>query len=385
MANTTVNLIREPVGAEGKTIHVAVGASKIYEGIMVAQLDADATLVPGSTALSGDCIGVSTHEAAISGRCAVETDRQYLFANATAGDACSAATPIGWTVYMADDHTIADNSAGGTRKKAGIFHGMQDGLVKVWITSASVRATTEAVDVLLDDASNLFDTDNVEAALTQIVEDLAAVTATHGANMVGFQDGGNKTAAATVDDALDELYVDATSAQGVIEIPLASFADADGDIVKFGDGTADGLTMADSKSFCLRFNNHATPPAMIGGFGIPYDANVTANMTLKFLVSKSGATNNAGNTTTITVAAFNQVAGALHDADDDYGGATGAVVPNAPAKTTAVLSRTLAHANLPAAGSRVTLTIKPTDGTLDTDDFMIHRVWVEYTRKLRTA
>ena len=48
MANTTVNLIREPVGAEGKTIYVAVGASAIKEGIMVAQLDADAKLVPGS-------------------------------------------------------------------------------------------------------------------------------------------------------------------------------------------------------------------------------------------------------------------------------------------------------------------------------------------------
>ncbi len=203
MANTTVNLIREPVGAEGKTIHVAVGAAKIFEGIMVAQLDADATLVPGSTALSGDCIGVSTHEADALSRCAVETDRQYLFANASGGDACSAATPIGWTVYMADDHTVADNSASGTRGKAGMFMGMQDGRVKVWVSPSAVRVA-EALDVELDDSAGNFDVDNVEAALAQIVADLAATTATHGANMVGVQDAANLFTATTVEAALAE-------------------------------------------------------------------------------------------------------------------------------------------------------------------------------------
>jgi hypothetical protein len=78
--------------------------------------------------------------------------------------------------------------------------------------------------------------------------------------------------------------------------------------------------------------------------------------------------------------AFNQVSGALHDADTDYGGATGALVGDADAKTIAVLSRTLALANLPAVGSKVSLTFKPTDGTLGTDDLLIHRVWVEYTK-----
>lgn len=203
MANTTVNLIREPVGAEGKTIHVAVGASAIKEGILVAQLDADATLVPGSTALSGDAIGVSTHEAAALGRCAVETDRQYLFANATGGDACSAATPIGWTVYMSDDHTIADNSASGTRLKAGMFMGMQDGKVKVWVSPSAVRVA-EALDVELDDSEGYFDVDNVEAALAQIVADLAAVTNGNGASKIGIEDAATLFTATTVEAALAE-------------------------------------------------------------------------------------------------------------------------------------------------------------------------------------
>jgi len=382
MANTTVNLIREPVGAEGKTIYVAVGASAIKEGIMVAQLDADAKLVPGSTALSGDCIGVSTHAAAALGRCAVETDRQYLFANATGGDACSAATPIGWTVYMSDDHTIADNSASGTRFKAGIFMGMQDSRVKVWVSPSAVRVA-EALDVELDDSDGYFDVDNVEAALAQIVSDLAAVTATHGANMVGFEDSGNKTAAATVDEALDEIYIDATSAQGVIEIELGSIRDADGDVAKFANGGADGLTVADSKAVCYRINNAASPPKNIFDFKIPYDANITADMTLKAMCSKSDAT--VGDATTLDVELFNQVDGALHDADADYGGTTDALTGDVDAKTIATLELTLTAADLPAVGSKVSGTFKPTDGTLGTDDLLIHRVWVEYTRKLRTA
>lgn len=169
--------------------------------------------------------------------------------------------------------------------------------------------------------------------------------------------------------------------KGVIELPLASFADADGDIVKFANAGADGLTLVDSKSFALRFNNAASPPHMIGGFGIPIDADVTQDMTMKFLVSKTG--NHAGDATTITVELFNQVDGALHDADADYGGVTGAVVPAAAAKTLDVLTLTLAHANLPAAGSRVSMSMHPTDGTLGTDDFCIHRIWVEYVKKAR--
>ncbi len=169
--------------------------------------------------------------------------------------------------------------------------------------------------------------------------------------------------------------------KGVIELPLASFADADGDIVKFANAGADGLTLVDSKSFALRFNNAANPPHMIGGFGIPIDADVTQDMTMKFLVSKTGAT--VGDATTITVELFNQVDGALHDADADYGGATGAVVGDVAAKTLDVLTLTLANANLPAAGSRVSMSMHPTDGTLGTDDFCIHRIWVEYVKKAR--
>ncbi len=169
-----------------------------------------------------------------------------------------------------------------------------------------------------------------------------------------------------------------TGKKGVIEIDLGSITDADGDQAKFANGGADGMTIADFKAVCYRINNAVSPPKNLFGFGIPADADVTANMTLKFKCSKSGAT--VGDATTIAVELFNQVTGALHDADADYGGTTGALVGDATAKTIADLSLTLALANLPAAGSKVSGTFKPTDGTLGTDDLLIHRMWVEYTK-----
>ena len=43
------------------------------------------------------------------------------------------------------------------------------------------------------------------ADLQEFIDDLAAVTATNGAHMVGFEDGGGHTTATTVDATLDEL------------------------------------------------------------------------------------------------------------------------------------------------------------------------------------
>jgi hypothetical protein len=144
MSNSTVNLIRLPYGKGGRDIHLPVAASThIYEGTLVSQLAATGGLCPGSTALSGPAIGVACHEADNSSglinalRCVVETDRIFLFANGTSGDACSEATLIGSTVYMGDDHTIYDNSAGGTLRAAGLFMGMEtDGKVRVYVSAA---------------------------------------------------------------------------------------------------------------------------------------------------------------------------------------------------------------------------------------------------------
>jgi len=154
MANSTENLDLLPVGKEGRHIHVGVdGASHIRRGIMVTQLTATGMLVPATTAAAGPVIGVATHEqdntAGADGdlEVKVEYDRIFRFSNATAGDACSAATPLGAAVYAKDDHTIADNSNAGAYTFAGFFRGLDpDGTVKVYIPLGS-QVTNQAADI----------------------------------------------------------------------------------------------------------------------------------------------------------------------------------------------------------------------------------------------
>jgi hypothetical protein len=384
--------------------------TRIFKGSIVGLNSSGQAIVATTKATTSKVVGKAsaTYDnrtgsamGGLASACLVEVE--FGIFNWANGGASIDANDVGKLCYCADDQTVQLTSGGDTLQIAGMIvdfkapsyggtsvpYVWMSPVVPVFYDLLTILASTangEGASLIgMDDAGNYFDTDNVEAALQQIIADLAAVTATHGANMIGFQDSGNKTIAATVDAALDALFVEGTSTLGVVDLPLSSFADADGDFAKFANAGADGLTITDAKAMCLRFNNAANPPKMIGGFNIPYDCDVTANIDLKFLVSKVGATNNAGNTTTITVEAFNQVDGLLADADLDYGGATDAVVPDAASKTLDTLTRTLALANLPVAGSRVSLTIKPTDGTLDTDDFCIHQIKAVYTRKLRTS
>ena len=158
MSNLSSNTVERPFGKGGRKINVPVDAgSHIYRGGLCAQLDATAMLVQGSTASSGSAIGVATMEQdASSGsdgdkRCELLTDQIMIFANATAGDACSESTKFGSVVYMYDDHTIADNSAGGTRQAAGYFAGMEpNGDVRVYVCSRRIAIQdSQSIDVSL--------------------------------------------------------------------------------------------------------------------------------------------------------------------------------------------------------------------------------------------
>lgn len=154
MSNTTVNLLIKPVGAGGRDINLPVdGGSHLYKGALVSQLDSTGMCVPGSTASSGPAIGVAQYEINNAGadgakRCMIETDRVFVFANGANTDACSEATLIGSTVYMLDDHTVADNDNSGTLQAAGLFMGMEeDGGVRVYVSAARmhVAATVAAL------------------------------------------------------------------------------------------------------------------------------------------------------------------------------------------------------------------------------------------------
>lgn len=180
-----------------------------------------------------------------------------------------------------------------------------------------------------------------------------------------------------------ETLAGAFGGPGVIEIDLSEvlLGTTGAKLAVFADGASatPGTELTDSKAICIRWNNHATPTVVGCQVGIPRDFNAAVNATLKFNVSKTGAT--VGDATTITAALYNQVPGALHDADSNFGGATNAVTGNATSKTIATLSRTLALADLASYPSSMTVQFGPTAGTLGTDDFHVHRAWIEYTRK----
>lgn len=157
--------------------------------------------------------------------------------------------------------------------------------------------------------------------------------------------------------------------------PLAAFAD--------GASATPGLARDNSKAVGIRWNNHATPSAVYTQVTMPGDRQPGTAMTLNIVASKSGAT--LADAVTFTVSAFNQVVGALQDADADFGGASGAMTGNATAKTVQRVTRTLASADLADAPNCVSLGFKPTDGTLGTDDVTVHAVFIEYTRADQTA
>ena len=169
--------------------------------------------------------------------------------------------------------------------------------------------------------------------------------------------------------------------KGFINIPIGSFQEQDGTaLADFSDGASavPGYSAGD-EGWGIRWNNHANPDPITANFVIPPDFDENVACTLHFLAAKTGAT--LADAVTWTVEAFNNVDGALYDADADYGGASSAMTGDATAKTVQEETLTLAAANLAAAPGTVTITVQPTDGTLGTDDVILFAVWVEYTKK----
>lgn len=154
--------------------------------------------------------------------------------------------------------------------------------------------------------------------------------------------------------------------------PLAVFADS------ANNPSVPGIQITDAKARTIRWNNAATTTGILLTIPIPRDLKVSAGATLYAHVSKVGAT--VGDACTLTIGAFNQVVGALHDADADFGGVTSAITGNAATKTIQRVSRALSSGDLAAYPASVSVTLKVTDGTLGTDDLLLHRVYVAYTK-----
>lgn len=351
-------------------IGVAGAASVIYEGAMVCALTASGYAVKAGTASTGAVLGVAKfkvdNSAGADGALSVDL-LEGLFWRPNSGDVTQA--HWGKVIYAADDQTLT--STVGTNPVAGVCYGVD---------------STQGVLVYISAKSNyLLSQATLEANLASTANAL-------GANLIGYQDSGNKTAAATVDAALDEIYVDLTSSYCVVDIPFdASWYEVDGTaLAAFANGASNtpGLALNDSKAAGIRWNNAAAPDPICKVIGVPYDLDQTADVIATVVASKSG--NTLADATTFDIGVFNNVSGALADADDNYGGTTAAMTGDAAAKTIQKVDLTLALANLPdpdaAAGPvGMTITVQPTDGTIGTDDVTVHFLRLRYKRKLRTS
>lgn len=327
---------------------------QIFKGALVG-LDTNGRLVPGDT-IAGGCVAAVGKASAsydnrtgselggAAGACDVEVEfGVFQYATAGGGDAI-AADDVGKVCYVVDDQTVALTSDSGARGVAGFITEVRDSKPYVYMGP-------HVAGLIVIAASEASQLDTAQADIDALEVDAATTNASFGLPLTGF------------------LAADAAV--------LAKFAS---DNV----GTV-GFNIADSEALNLRWNNYPGNAGVtaITQFSIPADVDGAADMLIEFLCSKSGAT--VGDATKITYAAYFVSEGDLHDADTVVTGDTAALVGNAAAKTTDLLVATIGAADVPAAGTTVTLKIFPKSGTIETDDFMIHSVRVRYTRKIQVA
>lgn len=255
------------------------------------------------------------------------------------------------------------------------------GGLSVFVSEGTIAGNT-TWDLTTDDPIVL-GTTSLTFTKRPTLAELASTATGKGAALLGSEDAGGFTTNTTTETQVQEIFQHLKSTQGHIDFrptdftlltgaPLAIFAN--------GASAVPGLAIVDSKLLAVRWNDNATLDGIMSSFAMPPDCDITADMTVTINASKTGAT--LGDAVTFAVGAYNQVLGALHDADGNFGGNTGAMTGNATAKTRQAVTRTLALADLAASPANVTLTLKPTDGTLGTDDLCMHNVRISYKKKL---
>lgn len=209
------------------------------------------------------------------------------------------------------------------------------------------------------------------------------------AGEISVADANSNMTATTVEGVLDEHAKHIQSAQAFFPLPLGDFLDAETaagkELLLFVGATATlpGYSHLDSESGGIRWNNHANPGDIMGSFPMPPDMDTSKDMIIHYMVSKTGAT--SGDTVSMTSTIGWQVDGALSNADTPVVDVSDAVTGNDTAKTVTELIATVAAADIPSGSSIMNILIHVTDGTLGTDDAILHGVWIEYTRKLLTS
>jgi hypothetical protein len=190
---------------------------------------------------------------------------------------------------------------------------------------------------------------------------------------IAIADAGGYTTTTNVETALQEVMKNSLT----VHVPFGNLFDPDGDpIVKHSAAPTPGYTVLNSEALGLQWAAHGTPTAVVGTILLPPGLDETNSVvTLNVIASKTGAT--LGDAVTFTVTAFPQVIGALHDAHADIGGVTTAMTGNATAKTVQRVTLSLSPivASTTANSTPLTFTIKPTNGTLGTDNVLVESIY----------
>ncbi|RJP59037.1 MAG: hypothetical protein C4549_02820 [Deltaproteobacteria bacterium] len=312
---------------------------------------------------------------------------------------------ISGAIFMGVSREYADNTNGNDGDINVLV--MRRGLFKMEFATAISQANVGdnvflADDNLVDVAGNVtydifcgiiaayMDTTHawvdIEPAIKQadVASHIADPTAAHAASAISIADAGLFTAQTQMEAAIQEIYQSLLTAKGIIPIPMPVITEAGVALAAFvnADDPLPGFCVT-AKGLGIRWNNHATPTPVGTKAMVPPDMDVAANAVLHILAAKTGAT--IGDATKFTISAYNNVVGALYDADADFGGDTDAMTGDATAKTVQHVTLTLSLANLAAYPAVIELTIQPKDGTLGTDDVIMLAAWIEYQKKLLTS
>jgi hypothetical protein len=396
MANATCDLPYEPIGSGGRSFNLPVdGGTTIYKGTLISQLDATAMAVPTSTASSGPAIAVA--EAGIDNaagadgdkRVMVHTDRIFTFANGTGGNACSEATALWAEVFAYDDHTVYDNSAGGTLQRAGYFAGMEpDGRVRVYVYPGAIAsATVTSLETRVSDAEDattsletrVSEAEDSTTSLETRVSDAEDGTTSLETRVSDAEDATTslETRVSDAEDATTSLETRVSTEEvrttyGYAGVPLTAFReiDASGDV---GNGAANGGVLASDTTPILEADaaeslqlNWATGNVDAVGVSIPVpgDYDQTKDMVVSLLVA-SGV-NDAATFTLKT--SFNGGAQVTDTADD---AATKSASLHA-------ITATIAHADIPAGALSMSMQLIPDAHAANA--ILLQAVQVRYAR-----
>ncbi|MBW2735614.1 MAG: hypothetical protein JRH20_24780 [Deltaproteobacteria bacterium] len=210
--------------------------------------------------------------------------------------------------------------------------------------------------------------------LIAIVAGMRTISSAALAN-AGVVDQANKTAQIRV----YQNFSGGAAQKGIIPLPLGAFQEQDGTaLADVGAGPTPGWSAGD-ESGGIAWQDHANPDPISTQFMWPADTDTSVDAVLHVVAAKVGAT--VGDAVVWVAEAFNNVVGALYDADADYGGESSAMTGDAATKTVQEETLTLLAAALPATFPAITtLTLQPKDGLLGTDDVILLGAWIEYTK-----